>query len=303
MALALMPRHLAAGLLGMVAMLLVSGCASLPSSVDDRPSSSEQSLTIPDRLREAGTAMRDGRMEEAARRYREVLAVEPEHAEAMLGLATVESGMRRWGLAEPLYSRLIKRDERHVDALEGRGLCLIRLRNPAAAKVDLEQAVSIDPTRWRAWQGLGLVADLARDGAAAEAAYRKALGIMPAHPGLLNNLGYSLILSRRFDEAERVLREGVRYAPTDARLQGNLAMAVAWQGRYEEALKLLPAETDGEVASAHNDIGYIAMQRNDLPSAIRLFEKALKVSPTYHVRAAENLERARGLLRVTPAAN
>lgn len=299
-----LPRTLAAGVLGIAATLLVSGCATLAPSMDESSSSSKgQALTIPDRMRDAGTAMREGRMDDAARRYREILDVEPDHADALLGLATAESAMQRWGQAEPLYSRLIKRDERHVDALEGRGLCLIRLRNPAAAKADLERTVAIDPTRWRAWQGLGLLADLGRDGAAAEKAYRKALDIMPAHPGLLNNLGYSLILSRRYDEAERVLREGVRYAPADSRVQGNLAMAVAWQGRYDEALKLLPSEGDNEVASAYNDIGYIAMQRNDLPSAIRMFEKALEASPTYHVRAAENLERARGLLRAAPATN
>jgi Flp pilus assembly protein TadD len=260
----------------------------------EAPKSAPTALTIPDRLREAELAAREGRLDDASRHYREILAVEPDQAEALLGLAGVEMRLARWRDAEVLYARRLRLNDRDVDALEGRGLSLMRLREAAEAKVMLERAVAVDPMRWRAWHALGVLADRTGDHASAEAAYRKGLEVMPAHPGLMNSLGYSLILARRFDEAEKVLREAMRYAPPDSpRLRGNLALAIAWQGRYEEALNLLRGETDRQAAVAFNDVGYVAMLRRDWPTAIRFFEKALELSPVYYQRAADNLDRAR----------
>ncbi|MEO1751626.1 tetratricopeptide repeat protein [Thiofaba sp. EF100] len=278
-------------LLGLTVALLATGCATLPEGKDG--SNSSVALTTPDRLHEAELAAQEGRLDDAGRRYREILAVEPDQAEALLGLANVEMRLERWRDAEVLYARRLRLNDRDANALEGRGLSLMRLREPAEAKVMLERAVAVDPMRWRAWHALGLLADRAGTHAEAEAAYRKALEVMPAHPALMNSLGYSLILARRFDEAERVLREALRHAPDSPRLKGNLALSIAWQGRYEEALKLLRGDTDREAAMAYNDVGYVAMQRQDWPTAIRFFEKALDLSPTYYQRAADNLERAR----------
>lgn len=279
-------------LFGLTVILLASGCATLPDSKEG-PKIAAAVLTIPDRLREAELAAREGRLDDASRRYREILAVEPDQAEALLGLAGVEMRLERWRDAEVLYARRLRLNDRDADALEGRGLSLMRLREAAEAKAMLERAVAVDPMRWRAWHALGLLADRAGELTSAEAAYRKGLEVMPAHPGLMNSLGYSLILARRFEEAEKVLREAMRYAPGSPRLQGNLAMAIAWQGRYEEALNLLRGETDRQAAVAFNDVGYVAMLRHDWPTAIRFFERALELSPVYYQRAADNLDRAR----------
>ncbi|HET19536.1 MAG TPA: tetratricopeptide repeat protein [Chromatiales bacterium] len=265
----------------------------MPTQGEDGSVVSAPALTVTDRLEEAGLAAREGRLDEASRLYREILAVESEQPDALLGLAGVETRLGRWRDAEGLYGRLLKLDEGNVDALEGRGLSLLPLREFAEGRSMLERAVALDAMRWRSWHALGVLADQSGDRQAAQTAYRKGLEVMPAHPGLMNSLGYSLILSRRFDEAEQVLREALRYAPDSSRLKGNLAMAIAWQGRYAEALDLLRGESDREQAVAFNDVGYVAMLRQDWPTAIRFFEQALELSPTYYQRAADNLERAR----------
>jgi Tfp pilus assembly protein PilF len=44
-------------------------------------------------------------------------------------------------------------------------------------------------------------------------------------------------------------------------------------------------------ADAYNDLGYIHMQQGNVDAAYELFEKAIAVSPSFHVKANENLRR------------
>lgn len=68
---------------------------------------------------------------------------------------------------------------------------------------------------------------------------------------------------------------------------------MAWQGRYKDAYKTITRSSKNY--EAYNNIGYIALQREDFDIAISYFKKALELNPTYYVRAAENLQSAEQL--------
>jgi hypothetical protein len=55
-------------------------------------------------------------------------------------------------------------------------------------------------------------------------------------------------------------------------------------------------------AAAYNDVGYIALLREDYSGAETLLTEAVNRSPTYYEIAAENLARARQLLRESSVA-
>lgn len=133
-------------------------------------------------------------------------------AAAKLGAAdTAEVGLGRIALArndgayaKELFGRVLERDFKNPDALNG----------------------------------MGVAYDLLGDHAKAQNHYNLALEVAPTHSRSRNNLGLSLILSGDYRTAERVLSDlaGSELNNKSARL--NLAMALYAQGRERDALAL-----------------------------------------------------------------
>ncbi|HET6618385.1 MAG TPA: tetratricopeptide repeat protein [Dongiaceae bacterium] len=172
-------------------------------------------------------------------------------------------------------------------AYQGMGLSLMALGDLSVARPQLERAVEADPALWRSWMALGRIHDGDKDWPAAEAAYGKALAAQPNSPVIVNNMGMSLMLQHRYAEAVQTFQRALAIDPTMEMTRANLRIALAWQGQYDEALVGARA---GDRADALNNVGYVAMLRGDQGAAQQYFSQALEISPTYHERAARNLE-------------
>ncbi len=81
-------------------------------------------------------------------------------------------------------------------------LCLHRLGDAAAARVELEQLVAVDARNSQAWFALGLVFQDTHEIVGAIAAYRKAIELRPALPEAYVNLGICLQEVRDLDAAK-----------------------------------------------------------------------------------------------------
>jgi tetratricopeptide (TPR) repeat protein len=81
-------------------------------------------------------------------------------------------------------------------------LCLHRLGDDDAARLELEQLVAIDAGNGQAWFALGLVLQDMHEVAPAIAAYRKAIELRPAFPEAYVNLGICLQQTRDLDAAK-----------------------------------------------------------------------------------------------------
>jgi Flp pilus assembly protein TadD len=71
----------------------------------------------------------------------------------------------------------------------------------------------------------------------------------------------------------------------------NLGLALAGQGRFPQAYSAFLQ--GGSEASACNNMGYVFFSRGDYRQAVDYFEKAIAASPTFYVKAGENLQRAK----------
>ncbi|HEX6119661.1 MAG TPA: tetratricopeptide repeat protein [Dongiaceae bacterium] len=182
----------------------------------------------------------------------------------------------------------IQTDEAYrARAYQGMGLSLMALGDVSVAGPQLERAVEADPGLWRSWLALARVHDGDKDWPAAEAAYDKALAAQPNSPIVVNNMGMSLMLQHRYAEAVQTFQRALTVDPTMEMTRANLRIALAWEGQYDEALVGVQA---GDRADALNNVGYVAMLRGDQSAAQQYFSQALEISPTYHERAARNLE-------------
>jgi len=275
-------------------LLLLPGCATLGKSTGaNEPPASSASKQVDELYAKAEEAMGQGKNSDALFYYQEVLKASPNDRMALIRCGQIYLDIGLPELAEEQFSRVLEGNGDDVEALEGRGLSRVKLYRFQQAKSDLQRTCSLDANRWNAWNGLGVVADMEGNHERAGEFYRKGLDVLPNYPPLTNNLGYSLIMAHRYREAEQVLRDGLAYAPDFVRMKNNLGIALAWQGEYGQALGVI-SPAMGE-SLAYNNVGYIAMLREDYEKAVEYFEQALQSSPTYYLRAAQNLERARHL--------
>ena len=208
-------------------------------------------------------------------------------AEVLLGLNSPKEALTQF--------QSIQSDQAYqARAFQGMGLSLVALDDLATAQPQLERAVAADPDLWRSWMALGRIHDAEKNWVESEAAYGKALALQPGSSIVVNNMGMSLMLQHRYPEAAVTFQRALTSDPSMEMTRANLRIALAWQGRYDEAM--MGARAAGR-ADALNNVGYVAMLRGDQEAAQKYFSQALENSPTYHERAARNLETLKLLVR------
>jgi protein O-GlcNAc transferase len=192
---------------------------------------------------------RAGRLAEAERIYRRILALQPNYADAlhMLGVLEVHAG--------------------RLDA----GIELIR------------QAITICSTRAIYYRNLGNV--LKDKGQLDEAivAYRQAIRLEPNSAQAHTNLGTALWYVKQLDEAIAVFRQVVRLQPDSAEGHNNLGNALMAMKqldeaitRYRQAIQLKP-----DLAGAHSNLGNALRDIGQLDEAISSYRQAVLLNPAF----------------------
>lgn len=139
--------------------------------------------------------------------------------------------------AETLYTRILAVLPEHVDALHFLGV-LRHQRGDSAGAIPLIRAASrLAPDYVDSFINLGNV--LAETGELEQAtdAYRKALELSPTRADIFNNLGVVLKLQNRWDEAEQSYRQAIALKPESASAYNNLGLLYAAQGRIQDAIR------------------------------------------------------------------
>jgi Flp pilus assembly protein TadD len=198
-------------------------------------------------------------------------------------------------LAARAYAISLKFEPGNTVAMEGIGLLLLAERHYDSARTHLEAALQTEPGRWRSHNALGMIDDLNGDHAAAAEHYRQALEQPEAGLGrhdtaqLLNNLGYSLYLSGDWDGALLQFHKALNASPEFERAWQNIGLVYTRKGLYDNALEAYLHVMDKP--QAYNNIGYVCMINQKYDRAGYFFQQAIKLSPSYYVKAHENLDR------------
>jgi len=210
----------------------------------DRPTSAV-SAREDDRLAEGLRLHQAGELPGAERAYREVIAGNPESADAHYFLGS-----------------LLGASGRLDDALEHLQIAIRLSPSAAAPRMDLGNVLHAQ----------GRIEE-------AESAYRDAIGIDAGEAGAHRNLGMLLHQLGRFDEALESLARAAERAPEDAGTQFMLADLLSSRGRYREACRSYRAglvHAPG-VAMAHNNLGASLRHLSRDEEARACFEEALRI--------------------------
>jgi Flp pilus assembly protein TadD len=192
-----------------------------------------------------------GRLEEAERLYRQVLATESRHADSLhlLGVIATQRG-----------------DHDSAIALIGEAIALNDRMPPFHANLG---------TSLRA---VGRLADAA-------ASYRQALRLKADYPDALNHLGTTLRDLGQQAEAESHYRLALKVKPDYADAHNNLGNLLRETGRpaeaescYRQALQLMPA-FHPKAAAIHCNLGTVLRDLERLPEAEASYQRALRLRP------------------------
>jgi Flp pilus assembly protein TadD len=202
--------------------------------------------------------------------------------------------------AEKIYNQLLARNPDHADALHLLGMLRFATGNTTEAEKLIRRAITVEPRQPVFHSNLGIVLAAARTFDAAIAEYRLADSLGPPSPENLNNLGVALHASGAAPDAIDCFKRAVILKPDYIDARNNLLTlwhitpdtAAAHHAIgdllhdadrsidaiyfYRKAIELHP-----ESAETFSNLGNALFATGEHAEALLCFEQALKLSPCF----------------------
>lgn len=232
-------------------------------------------------LQQALAWHRAGRLTEAERAYRTVLARDPANADALnlLGVLIAGQGQREAGLA--LLDRAAAAAPALATVHHNRATVLAALGRLAEAEQAYRRAIALKPDHVDAYLDLGVLLHRAGDVAAAAACFRDVLRLAPADARAQYNLGRALADAGQFEAAEAALHAALQLTPDAPDVGIALAKVYADTGRTMPAVALLRQIVGAapDNALAWTNLGVYLAAADDHDGALAAFDRALALDP------------------------
>ena len=183
--------------------------------------------------------------------------------------------------AEAIYREILAIQPRHADALHLRGVIAHQSGRHDVAVDLIRQAIALQPDAASFHSNLGESYRMHGRMDEAVAAFRRALKLKPDYAEACNNLGNALTELGKLDEAIAICRRAVELEPGYAEAHNTLGSALLQQGRVEQAVASCRSalRCDPGHAQAHNNLGNALAQQGLLDDAIAAFQRALELRP------------------------
>lgn len=232
-------------------------------------------------LRQGIESHRAGRLDDAERLYRHVLAIDPAHGLALVHIGLIAQTAGDLAAAETLMLRAVELQPGLAEAPFHLGNFYRARRRLADAERCYRHALELAPGYLEAYNNLGYtLAQLGRTDDA-EDCFRRALAIDPAYEGALTNLGNLLREHGKTDAAVPYLQTAAALNPNSAPAQNNLGNAYKDLGQLDEAIVTYrrAIELAPDAAEVHSNLGIVLQKLGDATGAIASFRRALALRP------------------------
>ena len=198
--------------------------------------------TIPKAIWICANHHRANRLVKAEQGYRQILEVQPEHPDALYGLAVVMQRQGEYQSAENL----------------------------------LKSLVQVQPNNIKAWFSLGVLHQIQDQLPEAEKAYQQALTLQPQSSAIslaiYHNLGYSLHKQGKWEEAIACYQKARELQPDSIEAEVGWANTLHAQGK-------LSTEEQVRYAAINLDLGNKRRQADDVKVAIEYYQQAIAMQP------------------------
>jgi predicted O-linked N-acetylglucosamine transferase (SPINDLY family) len=222
-----------------------------------------------------------GRLAEAEKLYREVLAAQPRHPDALHFLGVALAAQGKFTEAVASYDRALAARPNHAEAHYNRGLTLAATGRRTEAIASYDRAIALAPDMAEAHNNRGN--ELRAQGQLDQAirSYLRTIAINPNLPETLNNLGIAYTDQGKLDEAVASFDRALALRPSFAEAHNNRGNALKNKGSlteamtaYERALALKPA-----FAEAYVNRGDVLSNRRRFEEALASYDRALALKP------------------------
>ena len=231
-------------------------------------------------IRAAARAHREGRLDEAARLARDVLAARPSDLEAMLLLGVLAAKQRQPGIAVQLLTQVTEFDPTSYNAFYWLSTALRRSGDLPKALAMAERAVALNSQEPQALHLLGMCRMEIQDWEGAAACFQSAAKLAPNVPAIQLNLGMVFEELGRNAEAALAYRRVLALNPSQIEALNRLGQALAhdldFQGAKECADAILKVTPDS--ASGHWLLAIAMVGLNKPSEAAAHVERALALS-------------------------
>jgi predicted O-linked N-acetylglucosamine transferase (SPINDLY family) len=137
--------------------------------------------------------------------------------------------------AEAIYHQILARDPNHAEALHFLGVIAFQVGRSEAAIELIGRALTLKPDYAEAHNNLGLTLQVQAKLAEAVAAYQQALALTPDDGEVHNNLGTAFVGQGKTTEASAAFKRALALDPEYAQAHNNLAGALLGQGELTQA--------------------------------------------------------------------
>ena len=241
-------------------------------------------------LNQALNHHREGRLADAERLYRQILAREPSHPPALVHLALLAQATGRLHDARELLERAVVASPRDAQCHNNLGNVLRELGRLAEAEASYRAALACDRNSVNAYFNLAALLMDNDDPKGAADCYRQVLHLAPDDADAIGGLGVALMALRQTVEAVGCFKRVTSLRPDDPRASFNLATALKDLGDDDAALDLYrrTLALDAGYSEAHNNIGLLLINQGQTDDAAAAFREAIRSNPR-HLPAYINL--------------
>lgn len=244
-----------------------------------------------------------GNLDAAETLYQQVLAIDPEHADALHLYGCLADSRGEDELAVSLISRAVRANRDAYPFHCNLANILARQGRLDDAIRHYRAALRIKPDFAVALNNLGTALERNKDRAGAALCYRKAIRYQPAYPDPHYNLGLALKGEGDLDGAIAAYQEVIRLRPSHVGAHYNLGNAYALAQRPVQAIAAYRAALalQADDPRIHTNLGGAQLKLGQLEAAIQSFERALRLNAE-DIFAQSNLIQAASYASDDPAA-
>lgn len=246
-------------------------------------------------LEAAQAAEKSGNLMRAEYYYGQLLEAKPDNVKYIFAYSEISRKAGKCDSALKGYEKILAIQPNDIDALEGKGLCLLgQSKNQQAADI-FTRILAADPTRWKSLNAAGLIFASDKKFNEATQYFNAASEHSDKNPAVLNNQGLAKALTGNFKDGIKILEEALIKADDNSAQKRNVALNLALvygiSGNMDLAEKTArPFLTEPQL---YNNMGVYAELAKDKELSKTYLNKALQGTQVYYERAWENLERVK----------
>jgi tetratricopeptide (TPR) repeat protein len=233
------------------------------------------------KLHEANSLIECGRLDLAALVLRDLLAIDPGHAEAWYKQGNVLSGLHRLSEAMTSYHRAIELRPRYTAAHCNCGVAMLALGKTDEALSEFQKAVEIDPNDAIAYYNRATAQHSLNQSALAHESYSRAIELNPGYAEAYFARGSLHEQSARWQEALSDYDRALAIKPDLRQAQIHHANVLVQLKQWDEALASYDrvVVSDPENVIAHLHRGNVLRQLQRWDDALSSYNRAIAIKP------------------------